>query len=91
MSLTVERNPSVLWRRSLTGVLLLAEGEDAMTKLSSPGDVVWQLIDERRVVEEVVEDLGIIYETDDLQTIRADVLELLEALAQVDMVRLRGS
>jgi hypothetical protein len=91
MSLTVERNPAVLWRRTLTGVLLFADGEDDMTRLSAPGDVVWQLIDERRPVEEIIEDLGIIYETEDLRPIRGDVTELLEALAKADMVRLRGS
>ena len=91
MRRTVERNPAVLWRRTLSGVLLLADGEDEMTKLSSPGDVIWQLIDEPREVEEVIEDLGIIYETSDLDVIRQDTTQLLEDLARADMVRFRGS
>ena len=90
MNFTVERNPAVLWRRALTGVLLLVEGDEEMTKLSSPGDVVWQLIDETRDVEEVVEDLEIIYETGDIDTIRQDVHELLDSLAAADIVRLSG-
>ena len=91
MTVSVERNAGVLWRRTLTGVLLFAEGDDDMTRLSSPGDIVWQLIEEPRPVEEVVEDLGIIYETNDLDTIRRDVHDLLEALAGSDIVRLRGN
>lgn len=76
----VQRNPGVLWRRCLDGVLILAEQDEAPTFLGPPGDVIWEHIAYPTLVDDLVDDLAELF-TGDRRQIEADVIEYLGLLA----------
>jgi hypothetical protein len=42
----VVRNPAVLWRRTLEGVMVLGTGSDEVQVLEPPGDEIWAALGE---------------------------------------------
>jgi len=74
------RQPGASWRRSLRGVVVLAPGADEPLTITGSGGEVWDLLDRPRTTEDLVSELSRRFPTDPA-TIRADVVELLAALA----------
>lgn len=76
----VQRNPSVLWRRCLDGVLIRVEDADAATLLGPPGDAIWEHLEQPIRIDELVDSLAEQF-TGDRAQIEADVVEYLGQLA----------
>lgn len=76
----VQRNPSVLWRRCLDGVLILVENDAAPTLLGPPGDVIWDHLEDPTLVDDLVDALAAQF-AGDRDQIKADVIAYLGQLA----------
>ena len=75
----LRRHPEALWLRSLRGVVILPPGADDATTVTSPGDLVWQLLDEPVTVEQLTDELAEALGAE-AGTVHADLERLLEQL-----------
>ncbi len=88
-SLAYRRSPGVLSRTFSGEVILAAPGVDDFESLSATAGSVWQLLDEPRSLDEIVDALTVRYPNAG-PTIGRDVESLIEHLAQRGLVeRLR--
>ena len=88
-SLRYCRDASVLARETLTGVLLLVPGVDEPMLVTSPGDVIWGLLNEPVNLVELTELLAEAYRAP-VETVRADVEPLLAELVAAGAVIQQG-
>lgn len=75
----LQRAPGTLWRRLLDGVLVQASVMDEPLRISSPGDLMWILLQEPVTMADLVETLSTHYRTP-VQTVRTDIEPTLLAL-----------
>ncbi len=83
------RAPGVLWRRTLRGVLVAAPGEEEPLLVTAPGDVVWDLLEQPRTREELVDALARSFDAEPGR-IESDLAPVLAALLERGALTLRG-
>lgn len=81
----VGRNEAVLHRRLLDGLLLLVPGSSEPLKISSPGEVLWALLEPPMRVGDLVVDLAEIYSAPSA-TVRSDVESILDELRAIGAI-----
>ena len=75
-------NPAVIWQRGIDGeTLLLNPDTAAALALNASGHVVWQLLDGRHSVEQIVAAVRRHFRSVP-DTVTADILALLDTLAE---------
>lgn len=84
-ALVYQRDPSTLWRDAPGGVLLLVPDGDEPVLLSSPGDVVWQLLAQPSTLDELVAILSRHFSAAD-DAVRADLETLVTDLCAMGAV-----
>lgn len=75
----LERAPTALWRVVLDGVLVLAAADDEPLHVSSPGDVIWQLVAEPITFGALTDVLADLYDLSSA-TVQADIEPVLAVL-----------
>jgi len=90
-TVTMVRNPDVLWRHTLLGTLVLAPDSDVPELLATPGDAIWealaQPVTEAGLVDQLTELFGA-----EREVIATDVSALLDELRAAGlMIDVAGS
>lgn len=82
------RNPNVIFKTLATGAVLYSTAEEVYFGLNSVGVRIWELLPP---VQNTLDDLCAVlyseYPDVDVQVIRADVVEVLEELTKLGLVR----
>lgn len=79
------RNPAVIHRDTLNGVLLLAPDSDEPVLVTSPGDVVWELLERPTAFGELVMLLADAYKAP-AEQVANDIAPLLDELCTMHVV-----
>jgi hypothetical protein len=74
------RADGILSRRLLDGIMLLTPDSGEPLRISQPGAVIWQLLDEPRTITDLVATLAKLYGVDAV-VIDSDVRPILQILA----------
>lgn len=82
----IERDPEVLWRSTLRGVLVAAPGADEPVLLTTPGDAVWDALDAPCRFADLVAGLAHRFVAGETQ-IAADIEPLLDELLAMGVIR----
>lgn len=85
----VQREPTVLWRRSLDGVVVLGPDAGDPIRITWPGSEIWDLLSEPVSVEEVARLLVERY-GGNLEDVRVDTGAVLDRLAEAGAVKVAG-
>lgn len=80
------REDATLWRGVIGGVLLLVPGCDETVHVSTPGDVVWDLLAEPRTLDQLAEALAAEY-GEPVDTVLRDVEPIVRSLHDLGAVR----
>jgi hypothetical protein len=75
------RGPGVLWRRTLRGVLISVLEDPEPFLVTTPGDAVWELLEEPRTRTELVAELSEMFDTA-TERIDADIAPVLSELIE---------
>ena len=75
-----KRNPAVLWRSSLDGIVLSLPGELEPVGLTKGGRAVWDRLAEPVPFDVLVDDLAVAHDAE-VEAVRSDVRALIEFLA----------
>ena len=79
-------DPAARWRRCLDGVVVMAGDADEPVLLKAPGDAIWQLLQEPRTVEELIDELATEF-AGDRASIADDVAAFVADLQRAGLVR----
>lgn len=82
----LERDPGALFRDLLDGVLVLGTRSSEPTRITSPGDAVWERLAEPQTTESLAAALSAEYGAP-LDVVRADVAPVLAELMRVGAIR----
>ena len=81
------RAPDALHRQLLDGVLVRSPAQTDSLRISTPGDVIWQLVAEPITVADLAETMAEIYDVA-IDKIRADIEPVLRSLADGAVLRM---
>ncbi len=81
----ISRSETALWRRMFDGVVVLGPLADRPLHISSPGFVIWQLLEHPTTDGKIAEVLAAAFREDAVR-VRADVLEVVRRLDQVGAI-----
>ena len=82
---TWRRNARVCWRRSgLTAILAVPDGDDVLV-LEGTGALTWELLDEPRSTDQLIDELAATFEVD-RETVAEQLLPFLEELRAAGVV-----
>ena len=82
----VARDPAARWRRCVDGVVVMAGDADEPVFLKAPGDAIWQLLQEPRTIDELVDELAAEF-AGDRASIADDVAAFVADLRRTGLVR----
>jgi hypothetical protein len=83
---TLRRNPAVLWRKVLDGVLLLAPGQHEPVHITTPGDLLWDGLASPATPAELAHRLAERHDAPE-HVIRTDIEGVLLVLIEIGAIR----
>lgn len=89
-TLIPEVSQSLLWRTLDDGAVVITPEEGQVRVFNEAGAVIWNLIDGRRTIGEIAQDLGHHFGLAAAQA-EADVTQFVLALRQRDLISLKSS
>ena len=82
-----EPAPDVVYTRVSEGAVLLSTAEEVYYGLNPVGARVWELLEAGRSVAEICGQIGEEFEGAEEETVRGDVAEILDDLADFGLIR----